>query len=86
MLEARGYMILPPTGEALAELDELMPGTKTKRIIQKDTFEFISWENYDMSMLMDSVVDACCTEGCVTEPDGHCEHGNPSVLIANGLM
>ena len=29
---------------------------------------------------------ACCDEGCTTEPDGHCEHGCPSVLMALGLI
>ena len=35
---------------------------------------------------MDSVVPACCDEGCEVEPDGRCEHGCPSVLIALGVM
>jgi hypothetical protein len=34
----------------------------------------------------DSVVPACCDEYCETEPDGHCEHGCPSVLLAAGLI
>lgn len=34
----------------------------------------------------DSVVPACCSEGCEVEPDGECEHGNPSVLIALCLI
>lgn len=36
--------------------------------------------------VMDSVVPACCDEGCEVEPDGQCEHDCPSVLIALGLM
>lgn len=35
---------------------------------------------------MDSVVPACCSEGCQVEPDGRCEHGCPSVLLALGVM
>lgn len=31
-------------------------------------------------------VPACCSDGCLTEPDGHCEHGFPSVLIVAGLI
>jgi hypothetical protein len=34
----------------------------------------------------DSVVPACCTEGCEVEPDGTCEHGCPSPLIALGII
>jgi len=34
----------------------------------------------------DSVVPACCTEGCEVEPDGTCEHGCPSPLIVMGLI
>lgn len=34
----------------------------------------------------DSVVPACCIEGCETEPDGRCEHGCPSVLVAAGVI
>lgn len=34
----------------------------------------------------DSVVPACCSEGCYVEPDGHCEHGHPSVPLALGVI
>jgi hypothetical protein len=34
----------------------------------------------------DSVVPACCDEECQVEPDGRCEHGNPSCLLAAGLI
>jgi hypothetical protein len=36
--------------------------------------------------LRDSVVPACCTEGCEVEPDGYCEHGCPSILLALGVI
>ncbi len=29
---------------------------------------------------------ALCKEGCETDPDGRCEHGCPSVLIALGMI
>ena len=35
---------------------------------------------------VDSIVPACCDEGCEVEPDGRCEHGCPSALIAAGLI
>jgi hypothetical protein len=31
-------------------------------------------------------VPACCTEGCEVEPDGRCEHGCPSILLAAGII
>lgn len=30
---------------------------------------------------MDSVVPACCSEECMVEPDGFCEHGFESIII-----
>lgn len=44
----------------------------------------IDTESYDD--LMDSIVPACCSEGCMVEPDGRCEHGFPSVLLAMGVI
>ena len=35
---------------------------------------------------LESVVPACCTEGCEVEPDGKCWHGNESILIKAGLI
>ncbi len=34
----------------------------------------------------ESVMPACCKEGCEVEPDGTCEHDCPSVLLAMGLI
>jgi hypothetical protein len=34
----------------------------------------------------DSVVPACCDEGCQVEPDGRCEHDCPSILLALGVI
>ena len=33
-----------------------------------------------------SSVPACCSEGCIVEPDGVCEHGFNSVLIECGMI
>jgi len=45
-----------------------------------DVTEFITEE------CNDSVVPACCTEGCEVEPDGRCSHGCPSPLIVLGII
>ena len=37
-------------------------------------------------VMFDSVVPACCSDGCEVEPDGECEHGNPSVLLKLGVI
>lgn len=37
-------------------------------------------------LAFESIVPACCDEGCEVEPDGTCEHGNPSILIELGIM
>lgn len=34
----------------------------------------------------DSVVTALCIYDCQVEPDGRCEHGCPSPLLAAGLI
>ncbi len=34
----------------------------------------------------DSVVPACCSEGCRVEPDGRCEHNFPSILLQLGVI
>lgn len=34
----------------------------------------------------DSIVPACCSDGCEVEPDGTCEHDCPSVLLALNLI
>jgi hypothetical protein len=31
-------------------------------------------------------VPVCCECGAIVEPDGHCQHDNPSVLLAKGLI
>jgi hypothetical protein len=36
--------------------------------------------------VLDSVCPAMCSEGCEVEPDGTCEHGCPSLLLALGMI
>jgi ketopantoate reductase len=35
---------------------------------------------------MDDVYPALCSEDCQVEPDGHCPHGAPSLLLALGII
>ena len=32
------------------------------------------------------IVPALCEDGCEVEPDGRCEHGHPSILLAMGII
>lgn len=34
----------------------------------------------------DAIYPALCTEDCQVEPDGHCPHGGPSLILAAGLI
>ncbi len=34
----------------------------------------------------ESIVPACCDEGCQVEPDGICEHGGKSFILQLGFI
>ena len=34
----------------------------------------------------EGIAPALCTEECEVEPDGYCEHGAPSILLAAGMI
>ena len=61
---------------------------KRKEERDKASFEPISieWIMDNPMEAMDSCVPACCKHGCTVEPDGYCEHGQPSVLLYHGLI
>lgn len=40
---------------------------------------------YVEPLVTDGICPALCDEGCEVEPDGSCEHGAPSLLIALGI-
>ena len=35
---------------------------------------------------LDDTYPAICSQDCQVEPDGHCEHGAPSLLLALGVI
>lgn len=47
--------------------------------------EIVSPDNVE-KLAFESVVPACCIHECQVEPDGHCPHGNPSVLLDMGVI
>jgi hypothetical protein len=57
---------------------EAGPEDKHKVVGEKPTMEQLEEWVYD------SVAEA--TDGCIVEPDGRCEHGHASWLLAYGLI
>lgn len=49
-------------------------------------YGYDSVDEFLLNECNDSVVPACCEQGCEVEPDGRCEHGCPSPLIAMGFI
>jgi len=47
---------------------------------EDDRYQFLE------NIIHDGIVPALCKEGCEVEPDGKCEHGCPSILIALGMI
>lgn len=55
------------------------------RISVEHTLRMHGIENIE-ELESESVVPACCEEGCEVEPDGVCEHRHPSVFLALGII
>lgn len=83
-LEEMGAVVILPEDQMASEPKE--GETKEPFDLKKGSFKAIDIEDFDMADLEDSVVPACCKYGCQVEPDGYCEHGNPSVLINAGII
>jgi hypothetical protein len=63
------------------------PGVRPKNQYRISLQEALDNAGMDFEAMMnDSVIPACCSEGCEVEPDGRCEHGCPSVLLAMGVI
>lgn len=54
--------------------------------------EFLEQDGRELVDILEAVTmeeenaPALCTEGCEVEPDGKCPHGNPSILVAAGMI
>jgi len=87
---AGGVVMLPDNVEKKLQsrASKILKMEEAKQKRYKSYFQPIGLSSYmdNPSLLLDSIVDACCSQGCVTEPDGHCEHGHPSVILYNGLI
>ena len=49
-------------------------------------YGFDTVSDFLMAECQDSVMPACCKHECRVEPDGRCEHGCPSPLLALGII
>ena len=60
-----------------------------KEITVDNTLEYSGYDSLG-EVLKDTFnrgsVPSCCTCQSYVEPDGHCPHDNPSVLIKSGLV
>ena len=54
--------------------------------LENEGFTPDTLEQFTRNAMFDATSPACCTEGCVVEPDGTCSHGCPSILIALGVI
>lgn len=54
--------------------------------LENEGFTPDTLEQFTRNALWEATAPACCTEGCVVEPDGACSHGCPSILIALGVI
>lgn len=55
-----------------------------RQVAEDNGFEDIN-ELLD-TFVFQSVVPACCSAGCMVEPDGKCPHSNVSILIKAGII
>lgn len=62
--------------EALGEQEEALAS---------ETLEPPDWETLEQ-WADEGVCEAACPHHCLVEPDGRCEHGNPSWLLKLGLI
>lgn len=62
----------------------IVPTRLTVRELEEK--EGMSLQEMAEQAMMWGIVPAVCRHHCDVEPDGQCEHGNPSVLIVAGLI
>lgn len=53
--------------------------------------QFVEQDGRELAEILEDavgegVIPALCTEGCEVEMDGSCPHGNPSILVALGMV
>ena len=85
-LEDRGAAVILPEA-----IEKQLQAAKIKvkedeLIMRKQAYRALDLWDYDPAELLDSTVPACCKYGCVVEPDGYCEHGQPSILLNHDMI
>ena len=94
MPEKKRYFVYSKTvdGYTYWRLYSLKPGVTEEEwadsLAKRPTMKMCETERPDFETLeewdMDGVAEA--TDGCRVEPDGVCEHGHPSWLLALGMI
>lgn len=57
---------------------------KATQALKEEGFD--SLDSFARHVMWDGECRACCSEGCVVEPDGTCSHGCPSILLVLGMI
>lgn len=76
----------PPTCERPRVQNMIEQTEKPKNPFRISAGKALAEAGMSLNDCDDSIVPACCKEGCEVEPDGECEHGCPSVLLALGVI
>ena len=79
-LEEKGYTVF-----GIEDFDGLEKVQTEQEITEISVEEAMAGRSIE-DLMFDSIVPACCKYGCSCEPDGHCQHNNPSVLLAMGVI
>jgi hypothetical protein len=60
--------------------DETLENEGVDPTNEDSVFSFVRHSSFE------ATAPACCSEGCIVEPDGTCHHGCPSVLLVIGMI
>lgn len=81
----------PPGTHPLENPLALRDNTPTKRPTDKEResriAEYVATADMgELQAMMFDQISCEAVDGCIVEPDGHCEHGYPSKLMAIGII
>jgi hypothetical protein len=86
--EAGGIVMIqePEEEKKFEELVNEKPQVTRISIEQLEKQTGMSCDDLMAEATFDGICYALCSYGCETEPDGRCSHGNPSILLAMGVI
>lgn len=90
LLEDEGYAVISPEEVIIQPEADLRPDLTVKTGLSLNDFAKINGYDDIIDIAEDyfneDVVPALCIHGCLVEPDGTCQHGHESVLLAIGVI